>query len=287
MNVDQLLFLSLLLVIGSGLLNAICGYLTKKSMNKGVFLGSMIVVASVLLTPHLLMELVRSDLPAKAYALLALSMMIQVMNGYLLSKAYMLGDLSQVYPIMRGTGVILIPIIGVLFLGETLSLWGWAGVAGIACGIFMLSGWNPRARDHLTLRPVLAAFQVGLCITCYTIVDKMALAYISPLSLLQIGNFGFLLVFLRPLCKWGLVRQEWSVNWKFILIAALFSPASYLLFLIAMDMAPVSRLAPIREIGTVFATLLGVWLLKEKQGWRRLVTSVMIATGIVIIGLSG
>ncbi|MFC5653815.1 SMR family transporter [Paenibacillus solisilvae] len=287
MDADHSFLISVLLVIGSGLLNAICGFFTKKSMHKGVFLGSMIFIASILLSPHLFMELASAVLPAEGYALLALSMLIQFCNGYLLSRAYMFGDLSQVYPIMRGTGVIFIPIIGVLFLDESLQMWGWVGVASIAGGIFMLSGWSARARDHLAIRPVLFAFMVGLCITCYTVVDKMALHYISPVSLLQIGNFGFVLAFLRPLSSWKQVREEWSVNWKFILLASFFSPASYLLFLIAMDMAPVSHLAPIREIGTVFAALLGIWLLKERQGWKRIATAAVIAAGIVIIGISG
>jgi uncharacterized membrane protein len=115
----------------------------------------------------------------------------------------------------------------------------------------------------------------------------MALQYVSPLTLSEVGNIGFLLAFLPQMLNRRQVREEWTANWKFILIAAILSPGSYLLFLFAMNMAPVSHLAPIREIGTVFAALLGVWLLKEKQGWRRIVTSAIIATGIITIGIAG
>jgi uncharacterized membrane protein len=284
----NLFLISIILVIGSGVMNAVCGFFTKKSKNKGVFLGSMMLVASIVLTPHLIIDLIHADLPIKAYVLIACSMSLQSINGMLLSKTYTLGDLSQVYPIMRGTGVMLIPIIGVLFLDESLTGWGWLGVIGIVIGIFLLSGWNPlRTQDHLSLRPIYLAGLVGLCITSYTVVDKMTLQYLSPMSLLQVGNLGFLLVFIPHLIKRKQLQVEWKLNWKFILFGSLFSPGSYLLFLMAMTMAPVSHLAPIREIGTVFAALIGIFLLKEKQGRKRIVTSILIALSIVSIGIAG
>lgn len=43
----------------------------------------------------------------------------------------------------------------------------------------------------------------------------------------------------------------------------------------------------IRKIGTVFATLLSVLFLQEKQGWRRIAISCIIAFGIIIVGIGG
>ncbi|SEM57165.1 DMT family transporter [Paenibacillus sp. OV219] len=288
---DHAILMSMLLVIASGLINAISGFFTKRSMDKAVFLGSMIGLAGIVLLPHFVMEMWGANLPPIAYVLFILSMLIEGLNGYLLSKAYIFGDLSQVYPIMRGTGVIFTPIIGVLFLGESLAVWGWLGIAGITVGIFLLSGWQPgaatKADKQLAMRPVLFAVSVGVCITGYTVVDKMALDYISPLSLLEVGNFGFVLVFLPKLLNRELVRQEFALNGKFIVLAAICAPSSYLLFLVAMQMAPVSHLAPVREIGTVFAAMLGVWLLKERQGPKRIVSAAMIVLGISLIGIGG
>jgi uncharacterized membrane protein len=45
----------------------------------------------------------------------------------------------------------------------------------------------------------------------------------------------------------------------------------------------VSQLAPMREIGTVFGTLLGIFLLKEKQGTSRVIASVLITIGIILL----
>jgi drug/metabolite transporter (DMT)-like permease len=42
-----------------------------------------------------------------------------------------------------------------------------------------------------------------------------------------------------------------------------------------------------REIGTVFGTFLGIFILHEKQGKRRIIASVIITTGIILLGFSG
>lgn len=288
MGVDHhLVVISLLLVIGSGFMNAVWNFGAKKSRNKSVFLGCIILVSSIALMPHLIAELLHADLPAKAYGLMMASLLLQCGYSYLLSQMYRLGDLSQVHPILRGTGVILIPLIGVLFLGESLSVWGWMGIAVIACGILLLSGLKFRASSgEFTFKPVLYALLVGLCITSYTIVDKMTLDYLTPLSLLQVTNIGFLLVHVPALFNWKHIREEWMLNWNLILLGSVFSPGSYFLFLLAMNIAPVSYVAPIREISIVFTALLGIFFLKEKHGKKRLAASFIIVCGIVVVGMS-
>lgn len=54
-----------------------------------------------------------------------------------------------------------------------------------------------------------------------------------------------------------------------------------------MKYAPVAHISPIREIGTVFATILGIVVLKEKQGKKRITCSILITIGILFIGFFG
>lgn len=59
------------------------------------------------------------------------------------------------------------------------------------------------------------------------------------------------------------------------------------IFLFAMKLAPLAHIAPIREIGTVFGTLFGIYILKEQQGARRVMMSAVITVGIICIGMWG
>ncbi|GAF08836.1 EamA family transporter [Paenibacillus pini] len=72
-----------------------------------------------------------------------------------------------------------------------------------------------------------------------------------------------------------------------MMLGAILNPGSYLLFLFAMQQAPMAHISPLREIGTVFATFLGILLLKEQNGLKRILCSVVIFCGILLIGIWG
>lgn len=268
-------------------MNAVWNLFAKKSKHKGVFLGSIMTTAAAGLLPFLVWELSAKPLPVQAYLFLLCSMSLQALYAALLSKAYQNGELSQMYPVMRGTGVVLVPLAGVLILGESIRPLGWLGISCIVAGLLAAGLWPTIHKTQANNRSLLWAFSVGLCIASYTVVDKITLQYISPLSLLQVSSMGFMLAHVPEMFNVKRVREEWTLNWKLILLGSFLSPGSYLFFLLAMNLAPVSHLAPVREIGTVFATLLGILFLKEKQGWRRLATASVITVGIIVISLHG
>ncbi|WP_337035323.1 EamA family transporter [Paenibacillus illinoisensis] len=285
------MILPIFLVLASGMAHAVWSMFTKRSLNKSVFLWSIMMIPTVILLPVLIVELISEPLTMTAYALLVLSMALQALYSWLLSQTYELGDLSQIYPIMRGTSTLLVPLIGVFFLGETLSSFGWIGIACMLGGFLVLSGVGGKDAKQGSrtqgLKPVLMALCVGLCTTSYVFVDKLNLQHISPLSLLEVTNIGFVAGLTPALLASRQLRQEWKVNRSTIMLGALLNPGSYLLFLFALEQAPMARLGPLREVGTVFAAFLGILLLKEQQGKKRILCSIVIFGGILLIGMWG
>lgn len=271
------------LVVCSGLLNAIWNLFAKRSVNKIVFLWFIHLIAAIAYMPYFIYEISALPFDMRVYGPLAVSMMFQGTYILLLAKAYSIGDLSQVYPVMRGTGALLVPLVGVSFLGERLTWFGWLGLAVLLFGIFHLSG------RHLlqASKGVLLSLAIGLCISGYTIADKLNLQSVSPMALIQISNIGCLLFLTRGAVRSGHIRAEWNINRAVILIGAAMAPGSYVLFLFAMEWGQAAQLAPIREIGIVFGTLFGIWILKESQGARRLVASSLILTGVAVIQIFG
>lgn len=249
------------------------------------------MLCTVLLLPNLIIELWQNPLPLGAYGLLLLSAILQSVYSWLLSQTYELGDLSQIYPIMRGTSTLLVPIIGVFFLHESLSIYGWIGVICMLSGFIMLSGLGSRRTRSgtrwQTLKPFAMALCVGLCTTSYVFVDKLNLQNISPLALLEITNIGFVAGLTPLVIRSKGIRREWQVNRSTILLGAVLNPGSYLLFLFAMQQAQMAHISPLREIGTVFATFLGIFILKEQQGLKRIICSIVILCGILLIGMWG
>jgi drug/metabolite transporter (DMT)-like permease len=280
-----MLEVAVFLVLGSGIFHSVWNLLAKKSRDKNVFLWAIGMFSAICLLPFLLFETGWKDIPMTGYTLIAVSICLQSGYSWFMSRAYVYGDLSQLYPIMRGTGVVLIPLIGVFLLGEVFSPWAWAGIACIVAGIVLMNAKGSSRKSLSSNKGILSAFAIGLTITAYSITDKYLLNYLHPLTLLQLSNLGFALPLFRSVWKTKNWKTELKINWRLLLLGAILSPCSYLMYLQALRLAPISHLAPLRECGTVFGTLLGIIILKEKQALRRLTAAAVVTAGILIIGL--
>ncbi|MVP00576.1 DMT family transporter [Paenibacillus lutrae] len=283
-----MLNLAILMVLGSGFLHSIWNLYTKKSLNKNVFLWFCQLAAFLIFLPWTLMEWDASQLTGTGLWIVLASMCLHGLYMTLLAATYTVGDLSQVYPIMRGISPLVVPLVGVTLLDEQLSPMGWLGIICIVTGIAALSNVQLFKRSgSASLKAPLLALAVGLCIASYIVVDKIALNYVSAVVLNEATNVGGILALSWAAFSSGGMRKEIKVNWKIILLGGLLAPGGYLLFLFALSLAPVAQLAPMREIGTVFGTIMGIFILREKQGARRLFTSILITVGIIIVGLWG
>jgi drug/metabolite transporter (DMT)-like permease len=271
---------AVLLVILSGLIHSIWNLFTKKSINKVVFLWFCQISAILIFLPLTIHEITENSPNFQmGWLYIFLSMLLHGIYVLLLAKVYSLGDLSQAYPIMRGISPLLVPIFAVLVLNEQLKLLGWFGIASIVFGILLIGGFKRKVLNQT----MVYAIAVGVMITGYTLVDKHALHFVPPITLNEFSNIGNLLALSWIALHSGAIRQEWRVNWRTIILGGALAPGGYILFLKALELMPVSQLAPMREIGTVFGTFFGILLLKEPQGRCRIIASIFITAGIIVL----
>ena len=277
---------ALTLVLASGLCHATWNLMAKSSGNKAAFLWICQLIAIILFLPWTIWELRDWSITPKAGTFWVASAALHGLYVWLLARAYTIGDLSQAYPIMRGTSPLLVPLGAVLLFGQHVSPWGWVGIAGIVIGIAALQ--EPRRGGAGRIgKPAAYAFAVGLTVTCYTLVDAQALQYVPAVVLIEAGNIGNVLALSAAALTGGAARAEWRQYKRSAIIAGILAPGGYLLFLLALHHGPVSLLTPVREIGTVFGTVGAIWLLKEQQGYRRIMASIAITCGIIVLGLTG
>lgn len=273
------------LVLCSGFAHAVWNLFTKSSRNKTVFLWLIHLCGSIVFLPFLIID-IGKGISLAGYCFMAATLLFQMLYAYLLPLAYQRADMSQAYPIMRGIAALLVPLLGVWIYQEQLTLIGWLGVAAIVAGLFAIGGVR-RMEWRAFLFAYVPIIGVGAAITGYTLIDKTLLNHISPLSLIEVSNLGFLIMLARGAVASRQIKAEWSYQWKKIVVGTFLAPGSYLLFLFALKLGPISQLAPIREISTVIGTLLGIWLLKESNGSRRIIFACVITAGIISIGIWG
>ena len=229
------------------------------------------------------------------WAVVVISGLLHVAYYVTLLRGYRHADLTVVYPLARGSGPLLSSMVAIAFLGEHISTLGAAGIAGVVLGVFFIAGGpallrprsDPEARLRLR-RGLRYGVLTGVFIASYTVVDGygVRLLLMSPILIDYMGNFVrvFLLapVVLRDLPE---ARRLWAQQWRWAALVALVSPVAYVLVLYAMQTAPMSHVAPAREVSMLFAALIGGHLLGEGDRAVRIFGAVLIALGVTALGL--
>jgi drug/metabolite transporter (DMT)-like permease len=220
---------------------------------------------------------------------------LHVLYYIALLRGYRKADLTVVYPLARGSGPLLSSLAAILLLGERITAFGVAGIVAVVTGVFFIAGGPGlfrAAHDPAKMAGVRAGMTYGLLtglfIASYTVVDGYAVKVVlmSPILLDYYGNFARL-VFLLPtvLRDRATAAEHWRKQWKYALIVAAISPISYVLVLYAMQGAPLSHVAPAREVSMLFAALIGGHLLGEHDRLARIAGATLIAFGVMALAL--
>jgi drug/metabolite transporter (DMT)-like permease len=229
------------------------------------------------------------------WSLVLASALLHIVYFIVLLRGYRKADLTVVYPLARGTGPLLSSMVAIFFLGEKISALGLVGILGVVGGVFLIAGgpglWQAAQDPQQQARVRTGIFYggiTGLFIASYTVVDGYAVkvALMSPILVDYFGNL-VRLVFLTPtlLSDRPAVWALWLQQRRYALIVGIFSPVSYVLVLYALQVAPLSHVAPAREVSMLFAALLGGHLLGEKDRGPRIAGAALIAAGVMALGV--
>jgi drug/metabolite transporter (DMT)-like permease len=283
-----------LLVLGSAVCHATWNLLAKRSVHKTAFLWGAMLAAFVLFLAPALFYAVRDGIPPRGWLFGAGTALLHGVYTLSLARGYQLGDLSTVYPTSRGMGPMLVPILAVLILGETVSAPAAAGMALVVLGIYTVhaQALAPRAmlRSLRLWERVDSrwAALTGVLIAFYSLWDKAALDYLPPVALLQFVMAGPILLLARAALRDGgrPARTEWRERRRSVVAAGILAPLGYMLVLVALTTSRVSYVAPAREVGILLGVAMGVVLLGESYGVPRIVGSLLMAAGVVVLGLA-
>lgn len=287
--------LALGLILLSSVAHTGWNFLLKRSGNKEVFVWGLLIAGSVLLAPVGVVLAWHNSIDPIGWWFVTTTTVLHALYFGLLGRSYIDGDLSMVYPIARGMGPMLIPVLAVVFLGETISTSAIAGIIVIIVGLYTVSWWGNfrqlarQPLDFLRNPSSRYAILTGVTIATYSIVDKRGVDHVQPFLYMYLMMLGSA-IGLSPyiLLKHGLdgIKHEVRTNSVFMSMAGCLAFLAYGLVLTAFSLSMVSYVAPAREVGIVITVLIGVLLLREPFGMGRLLGSVMILAGILIIAVS-
>jgi len=222
----------------------------------------------------------------------AVSAALHVVYMLVLQRGYAVGNLSTVYATARGSGPLLTVIVAVAVLGERPSPIALVGVAAILAGVigigFVDRGGLRRSGGRRVDPAIVFGLLTGAAIAAYTLWDAQALRtwHLSPVAFmvgctaLELPVFTALLGRRLPAAV-RLLR----LDWRRLLVFGVLSPLSYILVLAAVTIAPVSIVAPMREVSVVLVSLFGAFVLREGRPGARIAASVVVVAGIALLAL--
>ena len=196
--------------------------------------------------------------------------------------SYRYGDLSYIYPISRGSSCLFVAIISVLFLSSGVSFLGFIGIIIVCIGLFLISYSKNLS---FNFRGFALAISTAILITAYTLVDGIGVrlsengfSYIYWLFTLN----GIPLLIIGLISKNGLRKKE-TYKISSGIAAGIFATSSYAIVVWSMQFIEIAYVSSIREISIVFAAIIGMFFLFEKNAKSRIIPSILIVSGISVV----
>lgn len=231
---------------------------------------------------------------AQTFAILGGALFIHFGYKMTVALAYERAAYTVVYPVIRGTGPLVTVLAASVLFGEHFTPLQWLGVACLSGGMLMLALRNlgEETLDPRGLRiGLIWAVLGGMLVALYTVYDAWGIRQsANPFTFL--AWFFFITALDFPMIAWVRLRRFGAPGGIGSLIArgaagAVIAWISFGGVMVATRLDKVGEAAVLRETSTVFAALIGWFILGEKVGPRRLVLMAMIALGAVIVEMGG
>jgi len=238
----------------------------------------------------------RPMLTAEGWGIAVASGIVSAAYFVPLSAAYRRGALSSVYPVARGSGALLGVVAGVALLGERLAPPGYLGVA------LLLGGTLTAALATASRATIAPALLAGCAVAGYSALDRVGVrtgpAWLYAWALWTVCAVGLLAW--RALAARILPRVPGrsstapngdpprGASLRRSLAAGLLIIGTYMLILLAFQIAPLAGVAPLREATTILAAAWGVIALRERErAGVRLGAAGAVAAGAILLAAGG
>ena len=285
--------LPLTLVVLAAFIHATWNLLAQRAAAAGAtFVFAYNFFACIVYLPWMLWLLVYGELTwsLPVAGCILLSAIIHLAYSLCLQRGYQVADFSVVYPIARGTGPLLSSIGAFILLREMPTAQGILGLLAVVTGIGFIctQGDLSAFRRPRGLDGVRWGTATGSLIASYTVVDGygVKLLGIHPVVLDWVSNL--LRVFLLApivMSNPAQAREKMKGHWLLAVSVGALSPLSYILVLSAIEMgAPLSLVAPAREMSMMVGAIFGMVILRERVTAWRIVGCLILIAGVVLLG---
>ncbi len=248
-----------------------------------VLLGHLVLIA-----PWGLYRLViEAQWSAQLLLLLTASASANVVYFHAIHRAYQHAPVAFVYPLVRSSPL-LIAAWSLLFFGESLGAWAWAGIGISVMGLLAMA-WSGRGNDEGKALPW--ALLAMLATSVYSLTDKAATARLAGFG----GIVGYLSVgYLAAWAAMSVRLRRSTGRWApqarpaagAVIVGSLCIGLAYALVIHAMRTLPAAEVVAYTNAGIALAAVLSLVVFRERTRWmQRVVAVLVICLGLMLMGL--
>ena len=212
------------------------------------------------------------------------SFLLHSLYFILLGSMYDRKDLTFIYPVARGCAPIFVTILSFIFLKDIIPFFGLVGILIICVALLLISFSNLNTK--VDFKTIGISIFIAFLISIYTFSDGAGVRSVDNSLSFIVWNF-----FLGGWISIGyvyLTDKESLFKVKIrelilILCATIISFSAYAIIIWSMKYEPIGFVASMRESSIIFASLLGLVLLKEKIGYIHIISGILFFIGVGFI----
>ena len=273
------------LVLAAAAMHATWNALIKTRSDRFASISLTTLGASIVVLPILPFV----DFPSiEVWIWIAASVIIHAGYRLFLVKTYDVGDFAQSYPLARGIAPLITTVGAIIFIGEVPEGLTVLGIVVLSFGALLMSLRGSSDLSKFNRRAVGFALLTSMLIAGYTLTDGYGVRLANTAS-----SYAAWLFFCDGLCSIAIgflyrgrgLLTVLASEWKTSLLTGGLLAGSYWIIMWAMTKAPIASIAALRETSILFAMLISVLVLGERVTPWRVLATVFIVGGVVILRL--
>ena len=202
----------------------------------------------------------------------------------LLGVMYNREDMTFIYPVARGCAPVFVTILSFIFLNDVIPLLGIVGILVVSFALMLISLNNFKTK--IDIKIICISVFIAFIISIYTFTDGAGVRSVENSSTFIVWNFFF--------GGWVSIGYVYLTNKQalfslkikdlfLITCATIISFSAYAIIIWSMKYEPIGFVSSMRESSIIFASIIGLLILKEKISFIRIISSIMFFLGVAFI----
>jgi len=270
-----------LLIFFAAFLHALWNIIIKSLKNSLVGVAVKVFFQSVIFAPIIFFVPLPEGI---TWFYLIASALLHSLYFILLGIMYNREDLTFIYPVARGCAPVFVTILSLIFLKDAIPFFGIVGIVIASLALILISANN--LNTNIALKTIGISIFIAFIISIYTFTDGAGVRSVENSATYIVWNFffgGWISISYVYLTK---KKALFSLKLKelfLIICATIISFSAYAIIIWSMKYEPIGFVASMRESSIIFASLVGLVLLREKIGYIRIISGVLFFIGVCFI----